>query len=66
MATTNVTMKEVTMYRASIKFEGKWVTCPPSETIEGALEYVKRARIKSTSRNLACNIFTETSWVPTE
>jgi hypothetical protein len=54
------------MYRASIKFEGKWITCPPSETIEGALEYVKRARIKCTSRNLACNIFTETSWVPAE
>lgn len=66
MATTNATMKEVTMYRASIKFEGKWIMCPPSETIEGALEYVKRARIKCTSRNLACNIFTETSYVPAE
>lgn len=66
MATTNATMREVTMYRASIKFEGKWITCPPSETLDGALEYVKRARLKSTARNLACNIFTETSWVPAE
>ena len=66
METTNVTMKEVTMYRVSIKFEGKWITCPPSETIEGALEYVKRARLKSTSKNLPVNFFTETSWVPAE
>ena len=66
METKSNNVKEVTMYRASIKFEGKWFTTPATATFEEQFDFVKRAREKSTSKNLPVNFFTETSYVPAE
>ena len=66
METKSNNVKEVTMYRASIKFEGKWFTTPATATIDEQFDFVKRAREKSHSKNLPVNFFTETSWVPAE
>ena len=66
MGTKSNNVKEVTMFRASIKFEGKWFTTPATATLEEQFDFVKRARLKSTSKNLTVNFFTETSWVPAE
>ena len=59
-------VKEVIMYCTSIKFEGKWITTPPTPTIEEQLKYIERARMKTHSKNLPMNLFTITSYVPAE
>lgn len=61
---TKASMKEVTMYQASIKFEGKWVTTPTTVTLEETLDYVARARKKCTSINMTCNIMEVRRYVP--
>ena len=63
---TKSATKEVTMWQASIKFEGKWVTCPETATLDETLAYVKRAREKSKARFLPCNIFMNVHTVPAE
>lgn len=40
-------MKATTVYYASVKFEGKWYNSVPSANIEDALEFIKRARLKT-------------------
>ena len=62
----NVAMKEVMMYQASVKFEGKWYTSQEFATIDDALDFIKRARLKSKSSMMPCNIFTNTHYVPAE
>ena len=46
----------VTAYQASVKFEGKWYNSEPSKNLDDALLFVKRAREKTHSRNMPCNI----------
>ena len=46
----------VTAYQASVKFEGKWYSSKPSKNIGDALEFVKRARQKTHTKNMPCNI----------
>ena len=63
---TKSTTKVVTMYQANIKFEGKWTLCPETKTLEETLAYVMRARKKTHSRNLPCNIIENVHVVPAE
>ena len=62
----NVAMKEVMMYQASVKFEGKWYTSQEFASLDEVLDFVKRARLKSKSRMMPCNIFTTVHYVPAE
>ena len=43
-------------YQASVKFEGKWYTSEMSKDISDVLNFVKRARQNTHSKNLPCNI----------
>ena len=51
-------MKQVTLYQASVRFEGKWYTSIPSENIDDAMDFIRRARLKSARRYMECNVNT--------
>lgn len=55
-------MVAVTVYQATVKFEGKWYASEESKSIDDALDFIKRAREKTHSTNLPCNIIEKTAW----
>lgn len=57
-------MVAVTAYQASVKFEGKWYTSEMSKDISVVLSFVKRAREKTHSKNLPCNIIETVVYEP--
>lgn len=63
---TKSATKSVTMYQASIKFEGKWITTPETATLDETLGFIKRAREKTRQKFLTCNIIENVRIVPAE
>ena len=59
-------MVAVTAYQASVKFEGRWYNSATSKNIEDVLNFVKRAREKTHSRNLPCNIVETVIYEPAQ
>ena len=55
-------MVAVTVYQATVKFEGVWYTSKESKNLDDALAFIKRAREKTHSRNLPCNIIEKTAY----
>lgn len=55
-------MVAVTVYQATVKFEGKWYSSEESKSIDDALDFIKRARKKTHSTNLPCNIIEKTAY----
>jgi hypothetical protein len=63
---TKVNMKAVTVYQASINFEGKYYTTPITATLEETMDYVMRARKATHRKNMLCNIMEVVRYVPAE
>ena len=55
-------MVAVTVYQATVKFEGVWYTSKESKNLEDALAFIKRAREKTHARNLPCNIIEKAAY----
>ena len=55
-------MIAVTVYVASVKFEGSWYTSEPSKNIDDALNFIKRARTKTHAQNMPCNLIEKTAY----
>ena len=55
-------MVAVTVYVASVKFEGKWYTSNESKDINDALDFIKRARLKTHCTNMPCNIIEKVAY----
>lgn len=55
-------MVAVTVYQATVKFEGVWYTSKESKNLDDALAFIKRAREKTHARNLPCNIIEKTAY----
>ena len=55
-------MVAVTVYQATVKFEGKWYSSKESKSIDDALDFIERARQNTHSTNLPCNIIEKTAW----
>lgn len=53
-------MVAMTAYVASVKFEGKWYTSADCMKLEDALEFIRRARIKTHAQNMPCNVIEKT------
>lgn len=56
----------VTVYYASVEFEGKWYTSVPSENIDDALDFIKRARLKTHARNMRANVLEDVKYKAAE
>jgi hypothetical protein len=52
----------VTVYYASVKFEGKWYTSVPDKDVNVALNFIKRAREKTHCKNVPCNVIEDTRY----
>lgn len=66
MKENNKTLTAVTVYYASVEFEGKWYTSVPNEDITVALDFIKRARMKTHSRNMRANLLEDTKYKTAE
>lgn len=55
-------MVAVTVYVASVKFEGKWYTSEASKNIDDALDFIKRARMKTHCTNMPCNLIEKVAY----
>ena len=63
---TKQQMVAVTAYQASVKFDGKWYPSDTSKNIDDVLDFIKRAREATHSRNLPCNIIEKTIYEPAQ
>lgn len=57
---SKVKMVALTAYVASVKFEGRWYTSAECMNLEDALDFIKRARLKTHAQNMPCNIIEKT------
>lgn len=55
-------MIAVTVYIATVKFEGKWYTSEASKNVDDVLDFIKRARQKTHCTNMPCNIIEKTAY----
>ena len=55
-------MVAVTVYQATVKFEGKWYSSNASKNLDDALAFIKRARENTHSTNLPSNIIEKTAY----
>ena len=60
------TMVAITVYYASVEFERNWYTSVPSENIDDALAFIKRARIKSHAKNMRANVLEDVKYKTAE
>lgn len=60
------TMVAITVYYASVEFEGRWYTSVPSENIDDALAFIKRARTKSHAKNMRANVLEDVKYKAAE
>lgn len=62
METNKKNLVTVTVYYASVKFEGKWYTSVPNKDINEALSFIKRAREKTHAKNMPCNVIEDIAY----
>lgn len=55
-------MVAVTVYQATVKFEGKWYSSKESKSIDDALGFIKRAREAAKTVSLPCNLIEKTAY----
>ena len=55
-------MVAVTVYQATVKFEGEWYSSKESKSIDDALSFLKRAREAAKTVNLPCNLIKKTAY----
>jgi hypothetical protein len=64
MKENNETMVAVTVYYATLEFCGQWYKSTPSEDVDDALNFVKRARLATHAKNMRSNIVEDVAYKP--